>query len=89
MRSRNVNPITVRLTIPEIRILFLNSREYLIPSQFQEKIVHFAINPSAELVCEFAKEYVQDESVIVIANVLQTKINDLSKVLTYSQRTYN
>lgn len=51
--------------------------------------MHFAINPSAELVCEFAKEYVQDESVIVIANVLQTKINDLSKVLTYSQRTYN
>jgi flavin reductase (DIM6/NTAB) family NADH-FMN oxidoreductase RutF len=67
----------------------LNSREHLIPSRFQEKIVHFAINPSAELVCEFTKEYIQDESVIVIANVLQTKINDLSKVLTYSQRTYN
>jgi flavin reductase (DIM6/NTAB) family NADH-FMN oxidoreductase RutF len=67
----------------------VNSREHLIESQFDQKFVYFAIKPAAELVCEFTKEYIHDESVIVIANVLQTKINDLGNVLTYSQRTYN
>ena len=66
-----------------------NSREHLIKSEFDQKFVYFAIKPAAELVCHFAKEYIHDESVIVIANVLQTKINDLGNVLTYSQRTYN
>lgn len=66
-----------------------NSLEHLIKSEFDQKFVYFAIKPAAELVCHFTKEYTNDESVIVIANVLQTKINDLGNVLTYSQRTYN
>ena len=67
----------------------LISREHLIQFRFQQKILHFVINPLAELVCEFTKEYFHNESIIVIANVLQTKIDDLSNVLTYSQGTYN
>jgi flavin reductase (DIM6/NTAB) family NADH-FMN oxidoreductase RutF len=66
-----------------------DSREHLIQSRFKEKTVYFAINPAAELVCDFNNEYIHDESVIVIANVVQTKINDLGNVLTYSQRSYN
>ena len=67
----------------------INSHEHLIQSRFEQKIVYFAINSAAELVCRFTKQHIHDESVIVIANVLQTKINDLDNVLTYSQRTYN
>jgi flavin reductase (DIM6/NTAB) family NADH-FMN oxidoreductase RutF len=66
----------------------LHLNEYLTQSKFEEKTVYFVQNPAAELVCQFSESYSRDESLIVIANVLETKIHDLSNVLTYSQRTY-
>ena len=66
-----------------------HSREYLTQTKYQEIDVFFTKNPAATLVCEFIESYSRDESLIIIAQVLETNINNLEKILTYSQREYN
>ena len=66
-----------------------HSREYLTQTKYQEIDVFFTTNPAATLVCEFIESYSREESLIIIAKVLETNINNLGKVLTYSQREYN
>ena len=65
------------------------SEKYLIESEFENQKVLFVKDSQAYLICKYEREYVEQHSVVIVAKVLQSRINTESAVLTYSQRKFN